>query len=112
MSRIYPSLPTRTAVRAGDYAELALLEALKRGLSDAYTLFHSVDWARATGTLEQHGEIDIVVINQAGDVLLVEVGLGCFRPEALLPQRCNHLDFWGDRLHHFLKTVPWVGLPT
>ena len=36
MSRIYPSLPTRTAVRAGDYAELALLEALERGLSDVH----------------------------------------------------------------------------
>jgi hypothetical protein len=38
MSRICPSLPTRAALRAGDYAELALLETLERGLSDAYTL--------------------------------------------------------------------------
>ena len=76
MSRICPSLPTRAALRAGDYAELALLETLERGLSDAYTLFHSVDWTRATGALEQHGEIDIVVVNQAGDVLLMEVKAG------------------------------------
>jgi len=58
MSRICPSLPTR----AGDYAELALLETLERGLSDAYTLFHSVDWARATGPMEQHGEIASALI--------------------------------------------------
>jgi hypothetical protein len=39
-------------------------------------VFHSVDWSRATGNLEQHGEIDIVVVNQAGDVLLMEVKAG------------------------------------
>ena len=76
MSRICPSLPTRVAIRAGDHAELELLEVLERGLSDAYTLFHSVDWSRGTGALEQHGEIDIVAVNQAGDVLLMEVKAG------------------------------------
>jgi hypothetical protein len=38
MALVYPSLPTHAALRAGDYAELALLETLDRGLSDAYTL--------------------------------------------------------------------------
>jgi hypothetical protein len=61
---------------AGDHAELDLLETLERGLSDAYTLFHSVDWALADGPREQHGEIDIVVLNRAGEVLLVEVKSG------------------------------------
>jgi predicted RecB family endonuclease len=28
------------------------------------------------GTQEQHGEIDIVIVNQAGDVLLIEVKSG------------------------------------
>jgi len=50
----------------GDYAELDLLQTLERGLSAAYTLFHSVDWVRASGEWEQHGEIDIVVVNQGG----------------------------------------------
>lgn len=39
-------------------------------------LFHSVDWSRGVGANEQHGEIDIVIVNQAGDVLLVEVKSG------------------------------------
>ena len=76
MSRFCPSLPTRAALHAGDYAELELLETLERGLSDAYTLFHSVDWSRGTGAQEQHGEIDIVLVNRAGDVLLMEVKAG------------------------------------
>jgi len=41
MALIYSSLPTRAALRAGG-SELALLKTVERGLSDAYTLFHSV----------------------------------------------------------------------
>jgi hypothetical protein len=77
MSHLYPSIPTHKGpLNAGEYAELELLQTLERGLSDAYTLFHSVDWSRGVGPQEQHGEIDIVIINQAGDVLLVEVKSG------------------------------------
>ena len=61
---------------AGAQAELHLLRTLEHGLSDAYTLFHSVDWSRGSGSQEQHGEIDIVVVNQQGDVLLIEVKSG------------------------------------
>ncbi len=63
-------------MNVGEYAELDLLNTLERGVSGAYTLFHSVDWSRGTGTREQHGEIDIVVVNQGGDVLLMEVKSG------------------------------------
>ena len=76
MARLYPTLPPRAAMTAGDHAEIDLLATLERGLSDAYTLFHSVDWSRGAGRLEQHGEIDIVVVNQRGDVLLMEVKSG------------------------------------
>jgi hypothetical protein len=76
MAHIFPTLPNRTAYSAGDYAELELLQTLERGLSGAYNLFHSVDWSRGVGEHEQHGEIDIVVVNQAGDVLLMEVKSG------------------------------------
>lgn len=85
MARLCPALPPRMALSAGDHAELELLETLERGLSGAYTLFHSVDWSRASGDHEQHGEIDIVVVNQGGDVLLVEVKSGCveFRTDGI-----------------------------
>lgn len=76
MAKLCPTLHPHAATRAGDYAELELLQTLERGLSDAFTLFHSVDWSRGDGTHEQHGEIDIVVVNQAGDVLLIEVKAG------------------------------------
>ncbi|PIQ51542.1 MAG: nuclease [Comamonadaceae bacterium CG12_big_fil_rev_8_21_14_0_65_59_15] len=76
MAKLCPSLAPHVATCAGDYAELELLQTLERGLSDAYTLFHSVDWSRGDGEYVQHGEIDIVVVNQAGDVLLLEVKAG------------------------------------
>lgn len=76
MARLVPTLPLRGAIGAGAYAEVALLQTLELGLSGAYTLFHSVDWSRGVGEHEQHGEIDIVVVNQAGDVLLIEVKSG------------------------------------
>jgi superfamily I DNA and RNA helicase len=85
MAHLSPSLPAHGANHAnhanhafgpGGYAELSLLQTLERGLSEAYTLFHSVDWSRGQGKHEQHGEIDIVVVNQAGDVLLIEVKSG------------------------------------
>ena len=85
MARLCPSISPRLATTAGAYAELDLLQTLERGLSDAYTLFHSVDWSRGIGAYEQHGEIDIVVLNQSGDVLLMEVKAGAveFRPDGI-----------------------------
>jgi hypothetical protein len=85
MARLCPSLPPRAALNVGEYAELDLLQTLERGLPDAYTLFHSVDWSRGAEAQEQHGEIDIVVVNLAGDLLLMEVKSGNveFRPDGI-----------------------------
>jgi len=76
MARLCPALPLSAAITLGERAELALLETLERGLSGAYTLFHSVDWAQSKGGRERRGEVDIVVVNQSGDVLLMEVKSG------------------------------------
>ena len=76
MAHLFPTLPLLPGNKVGERTELALLQTLQASLSDAYTLFHSVDWSRGSGLQEQHGEIDIVVLNQAGDVLLIEVKSG------------------------------------
>jgi hypothetical protein len=67
MAHLFPTLPLLPGNKAGERTELALLQTLQASLSDAYTLFHSVDWSRGSGLQEQHGEIDIVVLNQAGE---------------------------------------------
>ena len=76
MAIIAPTLPATTVVSGGMHAELSLLRTLELGLSNAYLLFHSVDWSRGSGQFEQHGEVDIVVVNQAGDTLVIEVKSG------------------------------------
>lgn len=76
MARLFPTLPSRSALNGGERAELELLDRLEHGLSGAYSLFHSVDWSRGAGANERHGEIDIVAVNQGGDVLLIEVKSG------------------------------------
>jgi hypothetical protein len=80
LAHFHPSLPPRRAFTAGDHAELAVLRPLEDGLSDAYTLFHSVDWTDAVGADPhadaRHGEVDIVIVNQAGDVMQLEVKAG------------------------------------
>ena len=45
----------------------------QNSLPNDYTLFHSVDWMHLTEWTTAHGEIDIAVLNQAGDLLLLEV---------------------------------------
>lgn len=92
MALIIPTLPSRSAFGAGGYAEIALLDTLEQGLSSAYTLFHSVDWSRGVGEHEQHGEVDMVVVNQAGDVLLIELKSGPvdFAPGGIFKSYGNH----------------------
>jgi hypothetical protein len=86
MAIIHPTLPLpRVAQSLGWVTEMEVLELLKEGLPDAYTLFHSVDWMRPSEAGTAHGEIDIAVVNQAGDLLLIEVkgGQVDFRPQGI-----------------------------
>ena len=76
MARLFPDLLPLTDVHGGLNTELEVLRALEHELPDAYALFHSVDWTRADRQNEQHGEADIVVVNQAGDLLIIEVKAG------------------------------------
>jgi hypothetical protein len=60
----------------GQHAEVELLRQLAGGLPDTFHLFHSVDWAQANPAGDSHGELDIVVVNQSGDLALLEVKAG------------------------------------
>lgn len=76
MARVSPPLEFLKPVSAGDYAERAILERLCNGLDDRFHVLHGVDWAVSDGGADRHGELDIVVINDAGDVALLEVKAG------------------------------------
>jgi hypothetical protein len=86
MAKLLPDLAPPVAWTAGQYVERQLLGALARGLPAAYTLYHDVDWGAPHAGRERHGQVDIVVVNRTGDVLLVEVKAGAveFGPHGLV----------------------------
>jgi hypothetical protein len=76
MSHTTPPLSTIHPTSPGEYIELDVLRQLADGLSDAFHLFHSVDWSQAGPAGDRHGEFDVVVVNAAGDVAVLEVKAG------------------------------------
>ena len=75
MAQLSPSL---NLIRqdAGLFRELDVLERLRDSLPDGYEIFHSVDWHSVHGGMDQHGEIDLVVLGPNGNILLIEVKAG------------------------------------
>jgi hypothetical protein len=68
------SAPLRHSCDFGvEYVELGILKSLAARLPDGYTLFHRVDWTCAELRRDSHGELDIVVVNSAGDMAVLEV---------------------------------------
>lgn len=61
-----------TETDAGHPGEARTLAALRDDLPDDYHVFHGCHWALDTGRCVDFGEIDFVVVNPAGDILLIE----------------------------------------
>ncbi|MEY8877724.1 MAG: NERD domain-containing protein [Leptothrix sp. (in: b-proteobacteria)] len=76
MARISPPLNHRRPTSLGDYAERPVLQALVDGLDERFHLFHGVGWVVADAAADHHGELDVVVVNAAGDVAVLEVKAG------------------------------------
>lgn len=72
MARIVPSDITRPALAGRHSGELTTLAHLKKALPDDYTLLHGVHWSREYAKWTHFGEVDFVIVNQGGDVLLIE----------------------------------------
>lgn len=52
--------------------EIETLAKLADALPDTYTVYHAVHWTRLEHGFSVYGEIDFVVVNQAGALLLIE----------------------------------------
>jgi hypothetical protein len=85
VAKVHPSMPSGTALSAGEAAERDVVSRLASGLPDAFAVFHSVEWSSGSADTERHGEVDVIVVNQAGDLLLLEVKSGGveFRPDGI-----------------------------
>ncbi|NEX23482.1 ATP-binding domain-containing protein [Thiorhodococcus mannitoliphagus] len=72
MARIVPSDLTQLALSGAHEPEIQTLALLRDRLPEAYTVFHGVHWTRQYKGRTLYGEIDFVVVNQAGQVLCIE----------------------------------------
>ena len=72
MARIVPSDLTRLALSGAHEPEIETLAILRDTLPDDYTVFHGVHWTRQYKGRTLYGEIDFVVLNNAGRVLCIE----------------------------------------
>ena len=72
MARLLPSDISELSLSLGKTAELQTLETLRSRLSSAYTVFHSVHWSRDAAYHATFGEADFIVVNQSGEVVVVE----------------------------------------
>jgi hypothetical protein len=76
MAKLIPGLDTFRPMTAGDHTERDILRQLQDGLPEDYTVFHHLHWANARPQGDQHGELDMVVMNRAGDLAALEVKAG------------------------------------
>ncbi|MCY4237777.1 MAG: NERD domain-containing protein [Rhodospirillaceae bacterium] len=72
MAYIVPSDISKLSLKGCHQPELATLSRLKRELSSDYTVFHSVHWTREYKGNTAYGEADFVILNRAGEVLIIE----------------------------------------
>jgi hypothetical protein len=56
--------------------ELETLARLKAGLPDDYTVYHAVHWTNGEGRHAIYGEINFVIANRSGDLLVIEQKTG------------------------------------
>lgn len=76
MDLLIPSNRPSLRTDAGLYRELDVLDRLQQSLPDAYEIFHSIEWHSIDRGGDHHGEIDLVILGPAGNILLMEVKAG------------------------------------
>lgn len=72
MATIIPDGWREYAVTGAAAREIETLAKLAEALPDTYTVYHAVHWTRLEQGYSVYGEIDFVVVNQAGALLLIE----------------------------------------
>ena len=72
MANVVPDGWREYAVTGAAQREIETLGALAQALSDDYTIYHAVHWTNVERGYAIYGEIDFVVVNRAGALLLIE----------------------------------------
>lgn len=72
MARIIPSDLAAIEYSDSHSGEIEILRRLQKELPDEFTVFHSLHWSNERPTYTVIGEIDFVIINQSGSILVIE----------------------------------------
>jgi len=88
MAQISPDGWRELAVTGAAQREIETLAILAEGLPDEYTVYHAVHWTNVEQRYALYGEIDFAIVNQAGDLLLIEQKSGFLSetPDGLVKQ--------------------------
>lgn len=86
MAKIFPSDWRSVEVTGAAQREIETLALLEHSLPGSYTVYHGVHWTRVNSGFSMFGEIDFVVVNPAGAMLLIEQKSGFLQetPEGLV----------------------------
>lgn len=76
MAKLLPDLSGEVRRTTGYRREMDVLLLLQKSLPNGYLIFHNVEWHSLYEDRDCHGEIDLIVMNLAGDLLLMEVKSG------------------------------------
>jgi len=76
MAQIHPTTPLSGPIGAGDYRERDVLRILAEGLPITFDVFHNLPWSSIHQGSQHFGELDLVVIDHLGHIMLIEVKAG------------------------------------
>lgn len=72
MANIYPNDIHSTELESAHSGELKSLNMLSKGLSNEFTVFHGYHWTSEGKYYTAFGELDFIVVNKKGDILVIE----------------------------------------
>jgi len=72
MARIIPDGWRELSGTGAARREIETLAVLATGLPEDYSVYHAIHWTNIEHSFALYGEIDFVVVNRAGDLLLIE----------------------------------------
>ncbi|MBC3805798.1 ATP-binding domain-containing protein [Undibacterium seohonense] len=76
MALVYPSRLPIKKHNGGLFREIEVIERLAQSLPEEYEIYHSVEFHTVEDEHDQFGEIDVVVLDPVGKILLVEIKAG------------------------------------
>ena len=72
MALIYPNDVSVLETNDTRHGEIKTLNLLRSSLPNGYSIYHSVHWSKSNAYVSTFGEIDFVIVNKSGEILVIE----------------------------------------